>query len=239
MELLLGPARQDEKNGACNLSWKRGSAEKPHAVGVGRLGGSQHPPLLFSSIGSALTRCFLICHRVTVRQQLFSFYRQNWLGEYQASRTARPVCCNSPHFPFSDFQNHPGMVLTHWPMAVAGPSAKRQSRGTLASRDHQKGNAGSSCILTGPVGMVGRKQEPGDRAQSLGWEKPTAHRIALPSPAIPGLKPSHPRSPERDRLSLTYLLHISHSQFAPSFFPFLKPVTSLSGLCSEPILLPQ
>lgn len=54
---------QDEKNGACNLSWKE--ELKPHGVWAG-LGEQPAPstPVILIYWHLALTRCFLICHRV-------------------------------------------------------------------------------------------------------------------------------------------------------------------------------
>lgn len=166
---------------------------------------------------------------------MFSFYRQENLAPEgcQASRAAKegPVLAAVPHFPFSvALQRHTGAPgfqhIGPW-LGSWDPAPKRQSRGTLASKDHQKGNAGSSCVLTGPVKGAGR-QETGAWRQSPELELGEAHSsqdsFAVP-PAIPGLKPSHPRSQNMTRLSLTCHSHLSpFLSVAPSLFPFLETV---------------
>ena len=158
---------------------------------------------------------------------MFSFYRQGNLAPEgcQASRAARegPVLAAVPHFPFSvALQKHtgaPGFQHTGPWLSSWDPAPKRQSGGTLASKDHQKGNAGFSSVLTGPVKGAGR-QETGAWRQS----PELTGQLCCPS-CYPWAETPSSSIPEHDAtFSDMALTSLTISVGCPPLFPFLETV---------------
>ena len=107
-----------------------------------------------------------------------------------------------------------------------GPNALKAEQEDVSIQRPPDGNAGSPSVLTGPVKGAGR-QETGAWRQSPELELGEAHSsqdsFAVP-PAIPGLKPPHPRSQNMTQTSLTWQSHLSAFCPLSPLFPFLETV---------------
>lgn len=158
----------------------------------------------------ALTRCFLIHHRICeVTVVLILETRKPGCkglpGQESSQGRASPSC--SPPLPLlscSAETHQSAKFPTHWPVAQQlGPSALKAEQGDVSIRRHQKGNAGSCSALTVPVKDAGRK-ETGTEAQSPELEFGEALSSEDHS-AVPGLEPPpHPQSQNMTPISLTW-----------------------------------